>query len=185
MADDCVAGRRNFGVGAPHRLGVAAGARREDEHEEIVGVQVDLGHRAASDRRQIGRPLRRVDVENAVGWDGGTQVVQEHVVALLGDDQLAVGMRHVACQLGSATSGVEADDDGAAQRGGAEQHDEVGHIVEEHADMERAVDTPREQEVGPINAFLGVLRPCPPPVFEEQARSLVVEASGDQVTEHH
>ena len=46
-----------------HRLRVAAGARGEDQHEQVVGLGRREPHRCVAVRGYLGRPDRRVDVD--------------------------------------------------------------------------------------------------------------------------
>ncbi len=54
---------RHLVVGHPDGLGVTARARREDQHEQVVGGHVAERHRAVPVRREFGGPGFRFDVD--------------------------------------------------------------------------------------------------------------------------
>ena len=64
------------------------------------------------------------------------QTVEELGVGGVGENDRAVGVPDVAGQLLAPASGVDAHDDPPAQGCTGEEEDVLGHVVEQHPDME-------------------------------------------------
>jgi len=118
-------------------------------------------------------PGVRVDVEEPIGKHAEIQSVQQGAVPGLGDDDLAIAVLHVTLEFSPAPSGVDADDGGAGEGGGAEQHRVFRDVVEQDAHVKGAVAPQREQQGGALCASLHVLAIGPASVFEEQGRGVV------------
>jgi hypothetical protein len=56
-------GDRDLAVAAPHRLGVTAGARRVDEHEQVAGVRVAHDQRRIGERCHLRCPRVGIDID--------------------------------------------------------------------------------------------------------------------------
>ncbi len=99
----------------------------------------------------------------------------------VGDDQLAVGVADVASQLGAAPRRVDADDRRARERGAAEPEQVLGHVLEQHADVERAGGSPSQCHRGPHPTGAHDLGPGVGVVLEAQTDARVVGARREQV----
>ena len=100
----------------------------------------------------------------------------------VGDDELAVGVPDVVRELRAAPGRVDADDRRAGERGTAEQEDVLGHVVEQHADVERVVAPARRlQHRRPHRTLVRDLGPRPRPILEDQPGARVVGARGDEL----
>lgn len=174
------AGKRDLAVGTAHRLGVTAGARGEDQHQQIVGRGRHRARRVARVPVHQVPPGGGVQVDDAIGGQTEVEAGERAGVPGLGEDELAVGEPDVPGQCGAAPGGVQADQYGAGQCGTAKGERELRHVVGQHADVER--------DSGPAEFGHGrrvgrrrpdMLGPGPDRVLEPQA-GVVVGGPGQQ-----
>ena len=121
---------RDLALAALHRLGLAAGARRVDEHEQVarIGVVGDDGR--VLERGDLGRPLLRIDVDVVdIEVRCGGRISQHH---------LAIRVRHVADQRGAPPNWIQPHRHDARQRRGDEHRREERCVLQQHPDMRRA-----------------------------------------------
>ncbi len=74
----------------------------------------------------------------------------------------------------TAAGGVDPHDRGARQRRTPEEEEVLGHVLEEHADVERALPAQCREHAGPGRALGHDLAPGPRLVLEAQARVVVL-----------
>ena len=81
-----------------------------------------------------------VDDQDALLRQSRAEVGAGHQGEVLpvGDQELALGVGEVAGQLVAAVGGIGPDHDRTGQSRPAHPEDELGHVVEEQGDMERA-----------------------------------------------
>ena len=88
----------------------------------------------------------------------------------VGDHHLAVGAEDVAGQGLAPAGGVDPHDDRAGQRGGPQPEDVLGHVAEQHADVEGTGAGHRSDPRGAAGAGRDDLAPAPLLVLEAEAR---------------
>jgi hypothetical protein len=121
-------------VGDPHRLRPAAGAGREDQHEER---RVGHVNRSLSLSK---RPFDRLKVRGVDDIDAPqVESVEQVALGVVGDEHLHVGAVQVGDQGVAAAGAVDADRDVAAQPGGREVEQHLGGVVHQEADVLRAI----------------------------------------------
>ena len=106
--------------------------------------------------------------------DAGT--VDEGERGGVGDEELALGVGEVADQLVAAVRGVGPDDDGPRQCRAPEPEDELGNVVEQDGDVERAVGALGVQPGGPGGGPCDHLGVAEPKVCGHEAETCVVGA---------
>ena len=137
---------RELALRADHGLGRAAGPRREQEQQRVGHRDRDVGNRRAG----VGRERRRValglDVEHAVGGHPEVEAVEQR----RGAGSVTISWQSV-WRMSRASSaprrvGLIPTTAAARERRRADPEREVGHVLEQHADVERALAARREQE---------------------------------------
>ena len=118
------------------------------------GSRVTVVKRCVGVGRERGRVRRVVDDEDAAPGRAEVESVEQPLVTPFGDDHLALGMEDVALQPRAAPGGVDAHDRPPEHGRGTEPHGEVGHVVEQHADVRCAGDPHRVEERGARRALL-------------------------------
>ena len=119
------------------RFGRAGCARGEQQQRSDARVDGRRGQSRPLVRPQRVGVVRRVDDEYAIV--GEAEVEPRSIVYEpgLGDDQLAVGIGDVACELGSLAGRVDADHRGATHRAGSQPQAQLGNVLEQESDVER------------------------------------------------
>ena len=74
---------------------------------------------------------------------------------------------------------------GAREARGARHEEILGHVLEQHADVERPGPPPREQRLRALAAGLEVLAPAVALVLEHQGRRVVLGAGEQQLPHRH
>jgi len=115
---------------AAHRLRITAGARGEDQHEQVIGFGGTERHRRIVKAGCCRSPRGGFDVDRT--RNGG-------VGAVVGQHQLAVGVGHVALQGCSPSGGVEPHRHQAGQCGRHQQCGEERGIAQQDTDVRRLV----------------------------------------------
>ncbi|SIL77983.1 Uncharacterised protein [Mycobacteroides abscessus subsp. abscessus] len=77
------------------------------------------------------------------------------------DDQLTVGVPDLGGHFRGTTGWVDPHDRGPREGGTAQPKDEVGHVVQQHADMEGPVCPQLPGQRTPRGGFIDNLIPCP------------------------
>ena len=135
------------------------------------------------------RPPGAVDVEHARARDTRVETVEQRQMTRFGDDGAAVGVTDVGSQFLAPAGRVDADDGGTRERGTTEKEHVLGHVVEQHADVEGPVGPQRLEPRRARRALTHDSGPRPRLVFEPQTDVLVVRARGEQLRDrrftHH
>ena len=100
----------------------------------------------ALERRQGEPVLVGVGDENVFGPDGELESLELRDPLVVGHDQLAVGGGDVGSQRGAAPGRVDPDHGGADQRRRAQPGVVLGHVGQQHPDVERPLAPQRPGE---------------------------------------
>ncbi len=174
--------RREATVPHPHGLGRAGRTRREDQHERVGRAGTGVRQRCTRVRRERVGPGRVVDHMEAVAIHRLARGEEELEVRRLGEHERAVGVRDVAGQLRPPAGGVDADDGRPRQRRAAQREEELGDVVEQHADVEgRAGRRVRPEERSPLRGGVDDLAPGPRGVLEAQPDVVVGGAGAHEI----
>ena len=164
-----------------HGFRGAGGARCEDEHEHVGGGDLDVREGRARVRRERGFPFGRVDHEQRVVGHDLARALEEIEVA----DSVISSAQSVWCTSRASSAprrvGLMPTSVAPDERGGAEQHPELGHVVEQHAHVERRVGRlVREQERGPLGTGRDELGVRPRRILEAQPDPVVAGVRADE-----
>ena len=148
-------GERDLAVGAAHRLGFAAGARREDQHEQVVGI----GGRRTIDRRaavrgEFGGPLRRFDVDavDVAGRCRASPSVSTSWQSAWAMSRASAAPRRV----GFSPTGTMPGSAGGHQHRGEERR-----VAEQHTDVRRPAGSSRARSAAAsVGAVANVVAPA-------------------------
>ena len=124
------AGDRHLAVAAHHRLGVTAGARGEDQHEQIVGLGRLESHLGIVVRGHLVGPFGGVDVDVV-------DIAKCRSRIRIGQHQLAIGMIDVSGQRGTAAHRVEANRHDSRHSRGDQHRGEERRVLQQHSDVWR------------------------------------------------
>src|SRR5262249_45453109 len=103
-----------------------------------------------------------------------------------GEHERAVAVCDVERQLGAAPCRVDPDEGGAGERRAAQREPELGHVVEEYADMKRrVVRCLRAEERRALCGLRDHLGPRPLLVLESQPEARVARAGAHEVGDRH
>ena len=175
------AGAGEAALRAAHRLGQAGGARREDEHEQVVLG----GGLAAGERLDAGQPVgvgRVVDEEDLVRGDRRRGTLEQPGQRGRGHEDLAVAVVDELRQLGTPVGRVDAHDDGPAEGCGHQPEQVVGGVVEQDPDVGRPVRVAQLVEQGGAPPTLvDDLPEGPRAVLVEEAGTVVVGPGEEQL----
>ena len=174
------AGEPHLLVGHPDRLRGAGGAGGEDEHEQAVIGGLRRWWFTSRNHRRV--PPRRVDPDHP----HLTQVepVEQAGVRRVGEHQLAVAGADVGEQGITAAGRVEPHHDVASERRGGQCHRHLHGVVEQHADVRRAVGVQeRAQRRGARGGLVDVLGPGPGAAPGREAGTVVVSPLEQELPE--
>ena len=181
-------GARRAPLGHPHGFGRACGPGREQQREQRLGIgRVERIQRTSRDcfgrARDGSSPRGRVDVEDPVTGEIERDALQQGPHDTVGDDELAVGVVDVARELSAAARRIDTDDRRAREPGARQQEDELGHVLEEHADVERSGPPQLHEQLSPHACFLDDLAPGPSSILVAEPVGVVLRPAEDQLCE--
>ncbi len=169
------AGDGHLAVAALHRLRVATGARREDQHEQVVGRSGPKTHLGVAVRVNFGRPLGGIDVHV-------TDIVQRLSGFRVGEHQLAVGLADVAGQRLASPHRVEAHRHDPRHPGRDEHRREERRVFQQHTDVRRPVRVqPLAKRRSDRGAVLHVITPTGERVLEIDTAVVDVDQRRQQI----
>ncbi len=160
-------------LGADHRLGRPGGAGGEQQQQPITRGNVDGRQPNTGMGRDHLHIRRAVDQQKLLRRHTGVEAFEEWNVAGIGDDRPAVGMADVVGQLIPATGRVDAHHCGTNQRRAGDPEQELGHVVEEDADVEGPVPAEGQCYLRSDGGGCDELGPRVALVLEEQRRVVV------------
>ena len=129
-----------------------------------------------------GSPLRRVDVQHPAVGRPQIQSLQEPQMAALGNDEAAVGMGDVACQLRALPGGVDAHHRRPGHGRCSQQHGVFRTVVQERTYMERPRSPAVQEQMGSGNAAGGEFPVGVLLLFEQHGRAVVVSPAQHQIS---
>ena len=133
-------------------------------------------------RDRVG-PRGSVDVEDAFRREIERDAFEQRPHGAVGDDQLAVRVIDVAGELRPPARRVDADDRGPGQTRAQQHEDELRHVLEQHADVERSGPPQLHEQLGAHLRFLDDLAPRPASIFVEEPVGVVFRPAEDQLGE--
>ncbi len=148
-------GKRDLLVGTPHSFGIPARARREDQHEQVVGCGGAEFGRSAAVGGEFVCEIRGFDVELRDALLHG--IVRRGPVS---QHELAVGVGDVAFQGRTATGRVEPHRHDARQRGGDQHGAEERRVTQQHTHVRGPIRVePGSQRRGQRRTLANVVAP--------------------------
>lgn len=168
-----VGDHREAALRAPHRLGDTGRPGGEQQQEQRIRPAHRDGFRPV--RRDPGRVAGVVDQQEPVRREAEVEAGQPGHPRGVGDHEPAVDVGDVGGQLRVAPGGVQARHGRARQGGRAEPEDEVGHVVQQDPDVERAVAAQRPRQFRAGGRLAHHLVPGPVGVAGAQAEPPVAE----------
>ena len=159
--------------------------RREDEeHGRVGGRPAASGNDGGAMRSRHSSRYSSVSTTRTRSRvDAEVEAVEQREELPLGHDELAVGVADVGGELGAAPRRVDAHHRGPRHRARAEPEAQLGHVLEEEADVERPRPAQRQRERGARRRRGGVLVPRPPFVLEQQRRVRVAVPAADHLVD--
>lgn len=130
---------------------------------------------------KLGVP-RRVDQQDPVLGEAELETVEQLLACRVGDDQLAVDVADLLLQRRTPSGGIDAHDRGTGQRRPAQPEQELRLVVEQNADVERAIPAQRVGHGRTVRALADDLVPRPGLLPRTDTGAVVTEPVEQQLS---